>query len=185
MHYKDISSHLLIVPLASSNYGLSAQDFQLLLTVCYHVKCNMARNNRTTTHTINSLTAHLVWITKYRYAVLTGEVALRARDLIRQICDANDIYIIKGVVSKDHIHLHISYPPKLAISEIVRRLKGRSGRKLLMESPHLKKRYWGGHIWAIGYGVWSTGNITDEIINAYLENHRQKPNIDDKTFILR
>jgi len=132
--------------------------------------------NRYSTHSVHQLTAHLVWITKYRYPVLHGEIQLRTRDLIKQICDANDIKILKGAVSKDHIHLHISYPPKLSISEIIRKIKGRTGRKLLQEYSQLKKKYWSGHFWAIGYGVWSTGNLTQEMIQEYLEHHNQRNN---------
>ncbi len=126
---------------------------------------------------------HLVWVTKYRYHVLKGDVQKRCRDILRQVCDAPDIRILKGVVSKDHIHLHISYPAKLSISEIVKRLKGRSSRMLFTEYPELKKRYWGRHFWAIGYGAWSTGNITDEMVQEYLEHHREHPN-GDENFIL-
>ncbi|MFV0420374.1 MAG: IS200/IS605 family transposase, partial [Dysgonomonas sp.] len=78
--------------------------------------------NRRSSHNINSLQVHLVWITKYRYQVLQGDIQLRCRDILRQVCNSMDIQIIKGVVSKDHIHLHLSYPPQLSISDIVRRL---------------------------------------------------------------
>lgn len=134
-------------------------------------------------HSVHELHAHLVWSTKYRYEVLRGDIQIRCRELIRQTCDSLDIRILKGVVSKDHVHLHISYPPKMSISDIVRRLKGRSAKMLLEEYGELKKRYWGGHFWGIGYGVWSTGNITDEMIQLYLEHHREGPN-SDQNFIL-
>jgi len=138
---------------------------------------------RTGSHSVHELQVHLVWCTKYRYHVLKEEVQLRCRDLIKQGCNSMDITILKGVVSKDHIHLHISYPPRLSISDIVKRLKGRSARKLLQEYPHLKKRYWGGHFWAIGYGAWSVGNITKELLAQYLEHHNNNPNNNDN-FIL-
>jgi len=101
-----------------------------------------------------------------------------------QICDAEDVRILKGVVSKDHVHMHIEYAPRLALSELVKRLKGRSSRMLQAEFPHLRKRYWGRHFWAIGYGAWSTGNITDEMVQQYLEHHRQQSNGETDTFIL-
>ena len=85
-----------------------------------------------------------MWITKYRYAVLQGEVQFRCRDLIRQTCNALDVQILKGVVSKDHIHLHLSYPPSLSVSDLVKRLKERSAKLLLAEYPELKRRYWAG-----------------------------------------
>jgi putative transposase len=141
------------------------------------------QNIRKGGHSIHQLHVHLVWSTKYRYGVLGGDIQIRCRDLIRQTCDTLDIRILKGVVSKDHVHLHISYPPKLSVSEIMRRLKGRSAKLLLVEYSELKKRYWGGHLWGIGYGAWSTGNITDEMIQEYLDHHKEGPN-SDQNFIL-
>ena len=140
-------------------------------------------NIRKGSHSVHQLHVHLVWSTKYRYAVLKGEVQIRCRDLIRQVCDSMDVRILKGVVSKDHIHLHVSYPPKISISDLVKRLKGRSARLMLDEFSGLKKRYWGQHLWGIGYGAWSTGNIRDEMIEKYLEHHREGPN-SDENFIL-
>ena len=132
--------------------------------------------SRVGSHTTTCMMIHVIWITKYRYKVLLGDIKRRCHQLIIQICDALDIRILGGVVSKDHIHLHIEYPPKLSISDIVKRLKGRTSRKLQVEYPKLKKRYWGKHFWAIGYGAWSTGNITKEIIQNYLEHHGKRLN---------
>ncbi len=101
-----------------------------------------------------------------------------------QICDSDDVQILKCVVSKDHIHIHIKYPAKLSISDFVKRLKRRSSRRLQDEFPELKKRYWGRHFWAIGYGNWSTGNITNEMVNEYLEHHRNPSNADTGNMIL-
>ena len=134
-------------------------------------------------HSVYEIHVHLVWSTKYRLAALKGEVQIRCRDLLRQTCDSLDVRVLKGVVSKDHIHLLISYPPKLSISELVRRLKGRSAKILLEEFPELRRRYYGGHFWGIGYGAWSSGNITDEMIESYLEHHKEGPN-SDQNFIL-
>jgi putative transposase len=99
---------------------------------------------------------HIVWSTKYRYSVLKGEVQLRCRDLIRQVCDSMDVRILKGIVSKDHVHLHLSYPPKISVSDLVKRLKGRSVRLMLDEFAELKKRYWGSafmgnRLWCMEY----------------------------------
>ena len=82
-------------------------------------------------------------------SVLKGEVQIRCRDLIRQVCDSMDVRILKGVVSKDHVHLHVSYPQKISISDLVKRLKGRSAKLMLDEFSELKKRYWGQHLWGI------------------------------------
>jgi putative transposase len=144
----------------------------------------MVNSQRYNGHTISRMTVHLVWVTKYRYPVLQGDIQSRCRSLIMQICDTEDVTILKGVVSKDHVHMHIEYPTRLAISELMKRLKGRTSRLLQQEFPQLQKQYWGKHFWAIGYGAWSTGNITDEIIEKYLEHHRNPGNTDTSTIIL-
>jgi putative transposase len=104
--------------------------------------------------------------------------------LILQICDTEDVKILKGVVSKDHVHMHIEYPPSKSVSDLVRRIKGRTSRLLQQEYPELKRRYWGKHFWAIGYGAWSTGNITEEMVQEYLEHHRESSNRENDVFIL-
>ncbi len=143
----------------------------------------MKKSQRTGSHTVSRLTCHIVWSTKYRYKVLKGDIKKRCRDLLIQICEAENIVILKGVISSDHVHMHIEYPPKLNISTIVKQMKGRTSRKLQQEYPFLKKRYWGNHFWGVGYGAWSTGNITDEMVNEYLEHHRND-NDSKSNFIL-
>lgn len=92
---------------------------------------------RTNGHTVSRLSVHIVWVTKYRYPVLKGDIKLRCRSILIQICNAEDIRILKGVISTDHVHMDIEYRPSQDISGIVKRLKGRSSRKLQMEFPEL------------------------------------------------
>ena len=127
-------------------------------------------------HTVSRLTVHLVWVTKYRYKVLTGDIQKRCRELLIQVCDTEDIRILSGVVSKDHIHMHIEYPPSVSLSNLLKRMKGRTSRLLQKEYAKLSKRYWGKHLWSIGYGAWSTGNITEEIVQDYLKRHKSSSN---------
>ena len=134
-------------------------------------------------HTVSNLSVHIVWVTKYRYKVLTGDIKVRCRELLIQGVNALDVKILKGVVSSDHIHMHVEYPPSLSISDLVKRLKGRSSRMLQKEFPELKRRYWGQHFWAIGYGAWSTGNISEEMVNEYIKHHRDKPDSSDNFFL--
>ncbi|MBS9426715.1 MULTISPECIES: IS200/IS605 family transposase [Photorhabdus] len=129
-------------------------------------------------HTVFQIEYHFVWVTKYRHKVLIGEVAIRVRELVRQTCEAFEIRILKGVVSKDHVHILVSSPPTLSPSEIMRRLKGRTASKLFEEFSHLKKRYWGQHFWGRGYFCATVGQLTEEMIKAYLEHHFE-PNPDD------
>jgi putative transposase len=140
--------------------------------------------NRAGSHSVSRLTVHVVWVTKYRYHVLLGDVKIRCRELIMQICDAEDVVILKGVVSKDHVHMHLEYPPSLSVSDLMKRLKGRTSRLLQQEFPALEKRFWGKHFWAVGYGAWSTGNITDRLVDEYLEHHRSASNQSQDKIIL-
>ena len=139
---------------------------------------------RTNGHTVSRLSAHIVWVTKYRYPVLKGDIKTRCRSLLIQICNAEDVQILKGVISKDHVHMHIEYRPSQNISGIVKKMKGRSSRKLQIEFPELKQKYWGRHFWSIGYGCWSTGNITDEMVDEYLEHHRNQNENEGSNFII-
>jgi len=135
-------------------------------------------------HTVSRLSVHLVWVTKYRYKVQTGDVQLRCRDIVSQLCDSENVRILKGVVSKDHVHLHVEYPPSLSVSMLLKKLKGRTSHHLQLEFPLLGKRYWGRHFWAVGYGAWSTGNITEEMVQEYLEHHNEQPNTPTQNWIL-
>ena len=139
---------------------------------------------RTSGHTVSDLTVHIVWSTKYRYKVLQGDIKERCRTILRQVCESLDVVILQGVVSQDHVHMHINYLPSNSVSDIVKKLKGRSSRKLQQEFPELRKRYWGQHFWAIGYGCWSTGNITEEMVNEYLEHHRKSNEDKEDNFII-
>jgi putative transposase len=112
---------------------------------------------------------HLVWVTKYRKPVLAGAVGVRVRDLIREICGSCDVLIIKGHVSRDHVHLLVSIPPQVTISRLVQRLKGKTTYKLLQEFAHIRKEFWGRHVWARGYFCCGSGNVTDEVVAAYIE----------------
>ncbi len=114
---------------------------------------------------------HIVWSTKYRYNVLRGDIRLRVRDIIHQVCAENGVSIIRGVLSHDHIHMFVSVPPKLAISDLVRKMKGRSSHKVQREFPVLKKRYWGCHFWGRGYFSATAGAITEDLVLQYLEKH--------------
>ncbi len=134
---------------------------------------------RTGNHSKYKIEYHFVWVTKYRYEVLTGDLALRVRELIRQTCEHFEIQIIRGVVSKNHVHILVSAPPTISPSDIMRRVKGRTSNKILEEFPHLKKRYWGRHFWARGYFCVTSGEMTKTMIQEYLEHHFERDPNDD------
>ncbi len=112
---------------------------------------------------------------------MIGLVGERVRELVRQICKGHDVEILKGHVSKDHVHLFVSVPPHLAISKLVQYLKGKSSYKLLQEDKQLSRMFWGRHLWGRGYFVATSGNITDEVVLEYIKNQDEDPKDEDFT----
>jgi putative transposase len=129
----------------------------------------------TGSHSIFHHRYHIVWAPKYRFKVLHGEVRDRVRTIIKQVCSEMGVTIISGVLSRDHVHMFVEIPPSIAVSDFVRRAKGRSSRKIQQEFEHIRKRYWGQRFWARGYFSTTSGNITDTVILNYLNNHIDPP----------
>lgn len=121
-----------------------------------------------TSHTVFYHRFHIVWITKYRYRVLQGSLRLRLREIIAQVSEELGIKIINGVLSADHVHIFAEVSPHVSVSEFVKIAKGRSSRKIQIEFPEIRKQYWGRHFWARGFFSSTSGNITDEMINEYI-----------------
>ena len=137
---------------------------------------------RKSAHCTYDIKYHIVWITKYRKPALAGKIAHRARELIRGICKQNEVEILAGHVSKDHVHLLVSVPPHLSASKLVQYIKGYSSRKLQMEYKELNQQFWGKHLWARGYFVASSGNVTDEVISEYIKNQDITENMKSDNF---
>lgn len=137
---------------------------------------------RKTSHTVFDCKYHLVWTTKYRKPILVGKIGTRVRDLIREICDTHQVQIVRGHVSKDHIHLFISMPPQISVSKIAQYLKGKTARKILQENPKLNKSFWGRHFWSRGFFVATSGSITDEMIMHYIEHQDEDEEVRGDNF---
>lgn len=133
---------------------------------------------RKSSHTVYLLHYHFVFITKYRKPVLHGDVAIKLRELVREICRGNDIEIMRGHVSRDHVHLLLSVPPHLAPSRVMQAIKGKSSHHLLRNFRVLQKEFWGRHLWARGYFAASSGNVTDEVLAHYIAHQDVEPQDD-------
>ena len=130
-------------------------------------------------HTVWDCKYHIVWVTKYRFSVLGGDVGLRARELLR-VALSHEMAFHARAINRDHVHLLLSIPPHLSVSRAVQYLKGKSSHKLLTEYQSLRKRYSGQHLWGRGSWVASSGNVTDEVWKKYIED--QKPPAPDDNF---
>jgi REP-associated tyrosine transposase len=138
----------------------------------------MLEHNKTS-HTVFYHRYHIVWITKYRYRVLQGEVRVRIREIIAQAAESLGIRIVNGVLSADHVHIFAEIPPHISVSDFVKIAKGRSSRKIQQEFPEIRKRYWGCHFWGRGFFSSTSGNVTDDVINNYINNHSDAHQLDN------
>jgi putative transposase len=120
-----------------------------------------------------------VFCPKYRKSVLRGEVGLRVRELIREICKTLDVEILQGHVRPDHVHLLLSLPPSLAPSRVMQAIKGKTSHHLMRDFRTLNQKFWGRHLWSRGYFVVTTGNVTDEVIEKYIADQDVESQDDD------
>lgn len=112
---------------------------------------------------------HLVWCPKYRKAVLTGEVAEATHELLTALCEDREWLVHALEVQPDHVHLFVSLPPPVSISDAMRVLKGASARKLLVAVPDLRDRLRGGPLWSPSYYAGTAGHVSAETIQRYIE----------------
>lgn len=122
-------------------------------------------------HATHLLHAHLVFVTKYRYNVLTGEHIEYLRTVFKETMEEMGGTLEEFDGEKNHVHLLIQYPPKWSISVIVNNLKGRSSRLLRRDMPDVKKRYWGdgSALWHRSYFAGSVGGAPLEIVKQYIQ----------------
>ena len=126
-------------------------------------------------HCVYDTKYHLVWAPKYRKWILRGEIRQRVRELFIEIAEHHGFEIEEMEVDKDHIHLFLSFPPKVSISKVVGLFKAVSAGEIRREFPGIKRQLWGGEFWEDGYFVRTVGDkVTAEIIKKYIRFHEQK-----------
>lgn len=134
-------------------------------------------NNYTYSRTcVYNINYHIVWCTKYRRRVLTSSVEERLRTILTNIgIEKGFTVVVSKVGEQDHVHCFVSAPPKLSVTDIVRYLKGISGRYLFIEFPEIKDQLWHGHLWNDSYFVETIGSTSEDNIKKYIErqsNHQ-------------
>jgi len=122
---------------------------------------------------------HIVWVPKYRYRMLKGDVKAEVEEVIRMYSEFLECRIEELNVQEDHVHLIVMIPPKVAVSEYMGVIKGRIAIRLLTKIPALRKRYWGNHFWARGYCCDTLG-LDLEKIRKYVQYQENAEKLSEK-----
>lgn len=129
------------------------------------------RRGRTVVYTLH---AHLVFTPKYRCGPFTDEILRRCEEVMRVVCADFETELVEFNGERDHVHLLVHYPPKVALSRLVGSLKGVSARRLRQEYPeHIRKYLWDAHFWSPSYFAASCGGAPLSIIKEYIENQKR------------
>lgn len=126
-------------------------------------------------HVVSCLHAHIVFVPRYRKRVFDADALERMRAIFRVVCADFETDIKEFNGEADHIHLLVTYPPKIALSGLVNSLKGVSSRRLRQERPDIAKKYWNGGLWSASYFVGSVGGAPLEVLKKYIQNQNSPP----------
>jgi putative transposase len=136
-------------------------------------------------HVVYQCSYHIVWTPKYRYRILEGEVAKQIEEKIRSVCEWKAVEILEVNVMRDHVHMVVTIPPRLSISEMMGILKGKTAICIFKGHRELKTRtYWGNHFWSRGYCVTTVGLDEDKIRRyvKYQEDNEQREENDSREY---
>lgn len=121
-----------------------------------------------------SLQYHIVWCTKYRKDVLTGDVEEKCRKILYDLSEEYHFKILALETMSDHVHLLVDAKPQLYLPDIIKILKGNTARWLFMDHPELKKELWGGHLWNPSYCVVTVSDRSRDQVMRYIETQKEK-----------
>ena len=130
-------------------------------------------DNESLSHTKYRCQYHVVFIPKYRKKVLYGQLRNDVREIIKMLCKYKGVEIISGAVCVDHVHLSVSIPPKISLSNFMGYLKGKSTLMIYDRHPELQSK-WDKAFWARGYYVETIGNVTEAAIKRYIEEQSEE-----------
>ena len=136
-------------------------------------------DNSSLSHTRYNCTYHIVFIPKYRRKIMYGEVKKATGEILRKLCEMKGVTLLAGTVCTDHVHIYVSIPPKLAVSEFMGYLKGKSALMLFDRFPQHRtpgKR----NFWARGYYAVTVGNVNEDTIKQYIKEQEENDKLEDK-----
>ena len=133
-------------------------------------------DDQSLSHTKYNCTYHVVFIPKYRRKVMMGQLRGEVADIIKKVCGLIGVQLIRGGICKDHVHLYLAIPPKMSISVVMSKIKGKSALMLFDRHPEMRGKL-GRHFWARGYYVETVGNVNEEVIKEYIKSQEESDQI--------
>ena len=130
-------------------------------------------DDQSLSHTRWKCQYHIVFIPKYRRKVMYGKVRGDIREIIKILCRYKKVEIVEGAVCLDHVHICVSIPPKIAISEFMGYLKGKSALMIIDKHPELGNKF-ERDFWARGYYVSTIGNVDEATIKNYIKEQEEE-----------
>jgi len=113
---------------------------------------------------------HVVWCPKYRRKVLVGDVELRLKDIVKEVCLEKEAELFEIECDKDHVHLLVEVDPQYGIHRLIKQMKGRSSRLLRQEFKHLTTKL--PTLWTNSYFVSTVGGAPLEQVKIYIQNQK-------------
>jgi REP-associated tyrosine transposase len=120
-------------------------------------------------HVVSALNVHLVFVTKYRRGVLTGEHLDTLREVFASVCADFGAKLVEMDGQDDHVHLLVAYPPHVAVARLVNSLKGVSARRL---RQRYRVRTYREHLWSPSYFAASAAGAPLETLEQYIREQR-------------
>jgi len=135
-------------------------------------------DNSSLSHSRYNCTYHIVFIPKYRRKTMYGEVKQAVGEILRKLCEMKGVALIEGTVCKDHVHMYVSIPPKLAVSEFMGYAKGKSALMLFDKFPQYRT-HGQRNFWARGYYVETVGNVNEATVRQYIKEQEENDKLED------
>ena len=138
----------------------------------------MSKDNKSLAHTKWNCKYHIVFAPKYRRQVIYGKLKAEVGRILRELCERKGVEILEATACPDHIHMLVSIPPKISVSEFMGYLKGKSSLIIFERHANLKYQYGNRHFWCKGYYV-STVGANKKVIEEYIRNQLKEDMITD------
>lgn len=129
-------------------------------------------DNQILAHTKHNCMYYIIFIPKYRWKVMYGKIGKEVGEIISTVCKITGIHLIKGGICPNHVHLYVSIPPKMSISDVMSKLKGKSALMIFDRHPEYRDKY-GRHFWARGYYAETIGQVNEDMIKKYIEEQEE------------